>query len=75
MTKEIQTVCKEYRMHILRITLEEMSEKTGVKVTTISAFENLRSNNINHLKLYKQVSTTLQFNQLLDLINRAMKWI
>lgn len=48
----IPSFCKQFRENILQITLKEMEIKTGVKLSTISAFENGRSNNLNHLYLY-----------------------
>lgn len=48
----IQNICKQFREQVLQITLKEMELKTGINHKTISAFENGRSNNINHLKLY-----------------------
>ncbi len=52
--------CKMYRVHILNLTLEEMSEKTGVKVPTISSFENGRSTNVNHIQMYYNLSNDVQ---------------
>ena len=34
------------------MTLEELSGKTGVKVTTLSSFENGRSRNLEHINSY-----------------------
>lgn len=52
--------CKMYRTHILNLTLDEMSEKTGVKVPTISSFENGRSTNSKHIQMYYNLSTDEQ---------------
>ena len=52
--------CKMYRTYILNLTLEEMSEKTGVKVPTISSFENGRSTNAKHIEMYYNLSTDEQ---------------
>ena len=52
--------CKMYRTHILNLTLDEMSEKTGVKVPTISSFENGRSTNTKHIQMYYNLSTDEQ---------------
>lgn len=49
--KTVQTYCKEFR-ESLGITLSQMELVTGVKMKTISAFENNRSNNLNHIQLY-----------------------
>lgn len=48
----MQKFCKQFRELNLSITLSEMQKQTGVKISTISAFENGRSNNLNHLYLY-----------------------
>lgn len=52
MKKTIQSHCKSFREDVLKITLKEMELKTGVRLATISAFENGNSNNINHLFNY-----------------------
>lgn len=49
---KISKFCKYYRIEILNLTLEQMSEKVGVKKTTLSSFENGRSTNYNHLIKY-----------------------
>lgn len=49
---KIGKFCKYYRIEILNLTLEQMSEKVGVKKTTLSSFENGRSTNYNHLIKY-----------------------
>ena len=58
--KNIGQFCKMYRTHILNLTLEEMSNKTGVKVPTISSFENGRSTNAKHIQMYYNLSTDVQ---------------
>lgn len=52
--------CKMYRTYILKLTLDEMSKITGVKVPTISSFENGRSTNAKHIELYYNLSTDEQ---------------
>ena len=49
---DVGKFCKVFRRDILKMTLEELSEKTGVKVTTLSSFENGRSRNLEHINLY-----------------------
>ena len=44
--------CKQFRKNILNLTLQEMENKTGVPLKTISSFENGNSTNIKHLNLY-----------------------
>ena len=49
---EVGKFCKVFRTEILKMTLEDLSKETGVKVTTLSSFENGRSRNIEHINLY-----------------------
>lgn len=49
---DVGKFCKVFRNEILKMTLEELSEKTGTKVTTLSSFENGRSRNLEHINLY-----------------------
>ena len=50
MTKilRISEACKHFRIHVLKLTLAELSEKSGTNLKTISSFENGNSNNFNH---------------------------
>ena len=49
---DVGKFCKYFRTELLNLTLEELSEKTGVKVATLSSFENGRSRNLEHINLY-----------------------
>lgn len=44
--------CQQFRMNVLKITQHEIYIKTGTNVKTLSAFENGRSSNIEHLFKY-----------------------
>ena len=44
--------CKLFRKQVLKLNLHEFSKKTKINVSTISAFENGNSTNINHLFIY-----------------------
>lgn len=44
--------CKYFRSEILKMTLNEMSNKVNIYVSTLSSFENGRSTNYNHLIRY-----------------------
>lgn len=48
----IHYLCKKFRERVLQKTLQNLSEQSGIKLSTISAFENGRSNNLNHLAIY-----------------------
>ena len=49
---DVGKFCKVFRTEILKMTLEELSEKSGIKVTTLSSFENGRSRNLEHINSY-----------------------
>ena len=51
----IGNYCREYRLKH-GVTLKQLA---GDKIGTISAFENGRSSNIEHLKLYMQLSIVM----------------
>ena len=54
MIYNIGIFCKYFRSEVLKLTLQEMSEKVNVNNSTLSSFENGRSTNYNHLiKYYK----------------------
>ena len=52
--------CKMYRTYVLNLTLGEMSRLSGVKVPTISSFENGRSTNAKHIEMYYNLSNDEQ---------------
>lgn len=52
---KINRFCKQFREEILKITLQEMENKTGINLKTLSAFEHGRSTNINHLNSYYKI--------------------
>ena len=52
--------CKKFRKEILNLTLQEMEDKTGVPLKTISSFENGNSTNIKHLNLYYKLCDSKQ---------------
>lgn len=48
----INEFCKLFRMNILKLSLQEVSEITGIKLSTLSSFENGRSNNLKYIYIY-----------------------
>lgn len=44
--------CKLFRMNILKLSLQEVSEITGIKLSTLSSYENGRSNNLKFIFIY-----------------------
>lgn len=70
---EIQKICKLFREEVLKKTLLQLSEESGINLKTISAFENGRSNNINHLKIYANACRTeLEFIFFIKNISEAL---
>ncbi len=55
---EIGLYCKEFRKQILKLSLKEFSEITGINNKNISSFENGRANNIRYLFLYYEMCDT-----------------
>jgi len=48
----VNEFCKLFRMNILKLSLQEVSEITGIKLSTLSSFENGRSNNLKFISIY-----------------------
>lgn len=69
----ISKACKNFRIHVLKLTLAELSEKSGTNLKTISAYENGNSTNFNHLDIYLNNCTEVQKNLLLNEINDILK--
>lgn len=49
---QIGDLCSMFRTQVLKITLDELSKISGVKLSTLSAFENGRSTNLTHIGWY-----------------------
>ena len=75
MTKilRISEACKHFRIHVLKLTLAELSEKSGTNLKTISAYENGNSTNFNHLDIYLNNCTESQKSLLLKEINNILR--
>ena len=58
--QNLLSFCKKFRKEILNLTLQEMEQKTGVPLKTISSFENGNSTNIKHLNLYYKLCDSKQ---------------
>ena len=57
---DIGKFCKYFRSEKLNMTLNEMSNKVNVNVSTLSSFENGRSTNYNHLIRYYRLGNEEQ---------------
>lgn len=72
----IGRLCFKYRKEVAKLTLKEMSEKTGINVSTLSAFEVGRSGNMNIFFEYARMLNKEQREQFLkelELIINAWK--
>ena len=73
--KNVQNFCREFRTEYLKLTLQEIQDKYGIPYKALSAFENGRSTNIQHLYTYYLLCNTQEersdfikgFNNAMDL--------
>ena len=73
MNLSIQNFCKTFRSRTLNKTLREFEIEHGINIKTLSAFENGRSNNINHLSIYlKACENDTQVNIFMKGLNIAL---
>ena len=71
--KHVQEFCREFRTEYLKITLMEIQEKYGIPFKALSAFENGRSTNIQHLNTYYLLCKNRKDRQcFIDGFNKAM---
>ena len=54
----IGNYCKTFRTDVLKMTLQQFESKTGIKVKTISSFENGKSTNVLHILKYLDLCPT-----------------
>ena len=71
--KHLINFCRDFRTEVLKLTLQEIENLTFIKVKTLSAFENGRSTNINHLNVYYGLcENRQQRNQFIKGFDNAM---
>lgn len=70
--KMIANICKLYRREVINISLKEMGRETNTYFKTLSAFENGRSTNINHLIKYVEMGDEFQRRKLLSEITEIL---
>jgi len=74
--KQVAQICKNFRQNVVKVSLLEMELQTGVNYKTISAFENGRTNNMNHLfKYFILVTEAKELEELVNEINEVMKGV
>lgn len=64
--KMIANKCKQHRREVVNISLKEMGRETNTYFKTLSAFENGRSTNINHLIKYVEMGDIFQRQKLVS---------
>ena len=71
--KNVQNFCKDFRTNYLNITLQEIQDIHGIPFKALSAFENGRSTNINHLNTYYLLcKTKADRNEFIKGFDKAM---
>lgn len=48
----VSAACSWFRKEILKLTLKELSEKSGIPISTLSTFEMGRSSNLRFIYVY-----------------------
>lgn len=68
--KLIGACCREHRIKVLGLTLQQFQEKTGIKLKTISNFENGRSGNLYYMFYYINLTDDSEkVDLILDIAN------
>lgn len=68
--KLIGACCREHRIKVLGLTLQQFQEKTGIKLKTISNFENGRSGNVYYMVYYINLTDDSEkVDLILDIAN------
>jgi len=70
--KMIADKCKQHRREVVNISLKEMGMETNTYFKTLSAFENGRSTNINHLIKYVEMGDISQRKKLIFEISEIL---
>ena len=71
--KHVQAFCKDFRINYLNITLQAIQDNYGIPFKALSAFENGRSTNINHLNTYYLLcKTQADRNKFIQGFDKAM---
>ena len=58
--KNVQNFCRNFRINVLKLSLQDLEDNSSINHKTISAFENHRSTNINHLIIYLKACSTIE---------------
>lgn len=70
---EVSAACSWYRKEILKLTLKELSEKSGIPISTLSTFEMGRSSNLRFIYVYLvSCETQKQRDTFIDCIDLVL---
>ena len=64
---------REFRKDVLKLTLPELSRRSGIHVKTLYSFENGQSPNMIYLQVYFNQTDETNEQQYLDLVNQLLK--
>lgn len=67
----IGACCRDHRKTVLHLTLEQFQEQTGIKLKTISNFENGRSGNVYYMFYY--INLTNNSDDKIKLMNKLLR--
>lgn len=71
---ELSGFCSWFRRKVLKLTLREMSIKSGIPVSTLSSFEQGRSSNLRYVYLYLvSCETEQQKNIFVESIHKILE--
>lgn len=71
--KNVINFCRDFRTEVLKLTLQDVENISFTPVKTLSAFENGRSTNINHLNTYYLLcKTQADRNEFIKGFDKAM---
>lgn len=73
----IGACCRDQRKNVLKLTLEQFQEKTGINFKTISNFENGRSGNVYYMFYYINLTNENEkidfMRKLLNIVKEVIK--
>lgn len=64
--KKIGSICREYRLNVLKLSLTNFAKLNNENLQNIHAFEKGRANNIKYLYMYMEQSDIYQLEVLFN---------
>ena len=73
----IGACCREHRKDVLKLTLKEFQDKTGIPLKTVSNFECGRSGNLYYMFYYINLTNESEkidfMRKILNIVNEVLK--